>query len=116
MRPPTNVCPSDWIGSSPAANYAYWIACTCVIALATGLHLHELSANSLWLDEALVAYVTEGTFSETLQRVREDHSAPLLYTLVLWLVQKVESSEIPAAPQSVKVGNALATGRAAPTP
>ena len=89
VRSPASVHPSDWIGKSP---HAYWIAGACVIVLAAGLRLYQLSAHSIWLDEALVAYFTEGTFSETLERVRERDSGPILHRLALWLVQKVDSS------------------------
>lgn len=88
MRFPPSVRHLDWAGESP---YAYWIACACLIVLAAGLRLYGLSANSLWLDEANVANLTRGTFSEMWEG-RGRHSAPLLHPLVLWLVQKVESS------------------------
>ena len=74
---------------------AYWIAGACLILLAAaGLRLHELSVNSLWLDEAIVANLSRGTFSDLLAEVRIRHSAPLLHPSVLWLVQKVESSAV----------------------
>lgn len=80
------------VGKSPYAPYAYWIACACLIALAAGLRLYGLSDNSLWRDEAIVANLSRGTFSELYDVLRARHSAPLLHPLVLWLVQKVESS------------------------
>ena len=84
-----NTRATDWVGKSPCS---YWTACACLIALAAGLRFYELSANSLWLDEALVATFTQGSFFESWGVVRERHSSPPLYPLVLWLVQKVESS------------------------
>lgn len=91
MRTPASARPPEWIGGSPHSPRFYWLSCACLIALAAGLRLYELSANSLWLDEASVAILTRGTFSEIWGGV-STHSAPLLHPVVLWLVQKVESS------------------------
>ena len=74
-----------------------------MIALAAGLRLYQLSASSLWLDEALVANLTRGTLSDIWEGISR-HSAPLLHPLVLWLVQKVESSEF-----SVRIVPAVAS-------
>lgn len=87
MSPCTSIDarPPDWIGKSP---YSYWAVSACLVALAAWLRFYELSANSLWLDEALVATFTQGTLLESWELVRQRHSSPLLYPLILWLVQK----------------------------
>ena len=101
--------PVDWIGGS---RHSYGIVCVCLVVLAAVLRFYELSVNSLWLDEAALALFVRGTFFESWDMVREGHSAPPLYPLVLWLVQKVESSAfsvrlVPAAASVLVVAGIL---------
>lgn len=101
--------PVDWIGGS---RHSYGIVCVILVVLAAVLRFYELSANSLWLDEAALALFTRGTFFESWDMVREGHSAPPFYPLVLWLVQKVESSAfsvrlVPAAASVLVIAGIL---------
>ena len=106
MRSPANTRPSDW-----STSRIYWIACACLIVVAAGLRLWELSANSLWMDEARAANFTRGTFSEMWERARMS-GTPLLHPVILWLVQKVESSAfsvrlVPATASTLVVAGML---------
>ncbi len=56
------------------------------------LRFYDLGGNSIWLDEAVAANNARGTFWEAVQNTRHSNSSPILYPLVLWMVQKVESS------------------------
>ena len=70
----------------------YYAACICLLVAAAGLRFHDLSEHQLRFDEAVVANHSKGTFSETIFNTRYRHSSPILYPLVLYAVQKVESS------------------------
>ena len=70
----------------------YYAACICLLVAAAGLRFHDLSEHQLRFDEAVVANYSKGTFSETIFNTRYRHSSPILYPLVLYAVQKVESS------------------------
>ena len=70
----------------------YCAACVCLLMVAVGLRFHALPEHYLWPDEAAVANSSRGTFSETISNTRRYNSAPILYPLALWVVQKVEST------------------------
>ena len=70
----------------------YYAACVCLLVVAAGLRFHELSEHQLWYDEAVAANNSRGTFSETISNTRCCNSSPILYPLVLYAVQKVEST------------------------
>ena len=70
----------------------YYAACVVVLVAAAGLRFHDLSEHYLWYDEAAAANYSRGTFSETISNTRCCNSSPILYPLVLYAVQKVEST------------------------
>ncbi len=70
----------------------YYVACVVLIFAAAGLRFHDLAEKSLRHDEGVAANISRGTLSEVVSGTRRGHSAPILYPLVLYAVQKVEST------------------------
>ena len=73
-------------------NKLYYLTCIALLIVATGSRFHELSENSLWYDEAATANCSRDNSFWRVIRCNRGHSSPVLYPLVLWGVQKVESS------------------------
>ena len=73
-------------------NKLYYLACIALLIVAAGSRFHELSENSLWYDEAATAICSRDNSFWRVIRCNRGHSSPVLYPLVLWGVQKVESS------------------------
>ena len=82
----------------------YYAACICLLVAAAGLRFHDLSEHSLRYDEAATANNSRGTLSEVVSGTRCCNSSPILYPLVLYAVQKVEST-----PFSVRIVPATAS-------
>ncbi len=70
----------------------YYAACVSLLVVAAGLRFHDLSEHYLRVDEAVTANNSRGTFSETISNTRCCNSNPILYPLVLYAVQKIEST------------------------
>ena len=70
----------------------YYAACVCLLVAAAGLRFHDLSEKSLWHDEVVAANNSSGALSEVVPNTRRRNSSPILYPLVLWAVQQVEST------------------------
>ena len=92
--------------------HLYHAACVCLLVAVAGLRFHDLSVNSLWYDEAVVANSASGTLSETVSKTRRWNSSPILYPLALWAVQKVDVSNfsvrvLPAAASVLTVAMML---------
>ncbi len=84
----------------------YYAACICLLIAAVALRFYDLGGDSLWYDEAVAANNSRGSFSEAVERTRHSNSSPILYPLVLWAVQKVESSAftVRMVPAAASVG------------
>ncbi len=76
----------------------------CLLIAAAALRFYDLPGNSAWLDEAAAANLSRGTIREVVSGTRGSNSAPILYPLALWAVQKVEST-----PLSIRVLPAAAS-------
>ncbi len=90
----------------------YLAACVCLLIVTSGLRFYDLPGNSLWLDEAKAANFARGSLSETVANTQCCNSSPILYPVVLWAVQKVESSAfsvrlVPAAASVLTVAAIL---------
>ena len=72
--------------------HLYYVACVCLVVAAAGLRFHDLSEHQLRFDEAITANQSKGAFSEIIPSIRCCNSLPILYSLVLFAVQKVEST------------------------
>ena len=82
----------------------YYAACICLLVAAAGLRFHDLPEKSLRHDEAVTANLSRGALSEVIPGTRLGSSSPILYPLILYAVQKVEST-----PFSVRVVPASAS-------
>ena len=82
----------------------YYAACVVLLVAAAGLRFHDLSEKSLRHDEAAAANISRGALSEVIPGTRYANSSPILYPLVLYAVQKVEST-----PFSIRVVPATAS-------
>ena len=91
----------------------YVIGCVCLLIAAAALRFYDLSANSMYRDEAISAVTARGTISEVIANSRRyPHSSPILYPLALWAVQKAASTElsvrlVPATASALTVGALL---------
>ncbi len=70
----------------------YYAACVVLLVAAAGLRFHDLSERSLRYDEAVAANNSSGALSEVVPNTRRRNSSPILYPLVLWAIQQVEST------------------------
>ncbi len=72
--------------------YLYFAACVCLLVAAAGLRFHDISEKSLRRDEAVAANNSSGALSAVVPNTRYGNSSPILYPLVLYVVQKVDIS------------------------
>ncbi len=82
----------------------YYVACVCLLIVAVALRFYDLPEDSLRYDEMIAANNSKGTFSEVISNTRHFNSSPILYPVVLYAVQKVESTRF-----SVRVVPAVAS-------
>ncbi|HEX3625622.1 MAG TPA: glycosyltransferase family 39 protein [Verrucomicrobiae bacterium] len=73
---------------------ARWFNILAMIILlgAAALRLPHLATRSLWFDEAVAANNSQGTLAETIANTRSDNSSPILYPILLCVVQKLGHS------------------------
>ena len=92
-------------GLIPTAAYPFWIerlCLVCILATGTWLRFYQLGRDSLWLDEAGVAYAARAeSLGDMLAVVRSHVLAMPLDYLIVWLVGRFSQTElslrIPAA-------------------
>lgn len=65
------------------------ILAVMVILAGAGLRLPRIGTRSLWFDEALAADNSQGTLAETVAQTRANNSSPILYPMMLYVVEKV---------------------------
>ena len=82
----------------------YYVAGVCLLVVAAGLRFHDLAENPVREDEAITAHISSGALSEVVRGTGCCSSSPILYPLVLYAVQQVEST-----PFSVRVVPATAS-------
>ena len=70
----------------------YYAAGICLLVAAAGPRFHDLAERQLSFDDAATANYSRGTFSEVISNTRHHNSSPILYPLILYTVQKVEST------------------------
>lgn len=78
--------------SFTSSAHSYYAICLVLLVAAAALRFYNLSEHSLWLDEAVVANNSRGTFWEVALYTRHRNSSPPLYPYMLWALQLVESS------------------------
>ena len=72
----------------------YYAAAVCLLVVAAALRFWDLPGNSLWYDEAVAANNSRGSLEEVLENTRIRNTSPILYPVVLYAVQNVESSSL----------------------
>ena len=82
----------------------YYTACVCIVIITILSRLYGLTNHSLWYDEARAAINSQGTISEVVLYTETRNTSPILYPLILYAVQKVQSS-----PFTVRLVPALAS-------
>ena len=70
----------------------YLTAGICLILTSAGLRFYGLTEHGLRYDEVMVPRVTSGSFSEVFSGFPVIHPGPVLYPVMLWVVQKIDSS------------------------
>ena len=70
----------------------YYVACVCIVIIAVLSRFYGLTNHSLWYDEARAAINSQGTISEVVLYTKTRNTSPILYPLILYAVQKVQSS------------------------
>lgn len=70
----------------------YYAACVCIVIIAVLSRFYGLTNHSLWYDEARAAINSQGTISEVVLYTKTRNTSPILYPLILYAVQKVQSS------------------------
>ena len=82
-------------GAGPGgAGRAWLLAAGLVLLVAGALRFHDLGGRPAAYDEARAALNAWGTLPELIERTREDNSSPILYPLLLRVVQKIEISAV----------------------
>ena len=83
----------------------YYAAAVCLIVVTAALRFWDLPGSTIRFDEAVAANNSQvGALDEVLENTRRHNSSPILYPLVLYAVQKVESSRL-----SVRIVPAVAS-------
>ena len=83
----------------------YFSACVCLLLVAAALRFYDLPGKGVWGDDARAANNSLlGGLEEVIENTRNRNSSPILYPLVLYVVQKVESS-----PLSIRIVPAIAS-------
>ena len=96
------------VTSAPRGELFYFVVGLCLVVVAAWLRFRGLSVNSLWGDEAVAANNSRGSLQEVLPNTRNHNSSPILYPLILYAVQLVESTAfsvraVPAAAGTMTV-------------
>ena len=76
---------------SPGRSALAWLF-VGLLAVAAALRFHDLPGHSVWYDEVVVSNNSSGALSEVMLNTRSGNSSPILYSLALWAVQKVDVS------------------------
>ena len=78
---------------APAAKIPWYsLAAAILLLIAAALRFHDLAGNPINFDEAIAAFNSRGSFAQVISNTRHSNSSPLLYPLLSWIIQQVESS------------------------
>lgn len=72
----------------------YYAAAVCLILVTAALRFYNLTGHFLSYDEAVAANNSRGSIQIVLENTRSKNSAPILYPIVLYAAQNVESSHL----------------------
>jgi hypothetical protein len=65
-----------------------------IVLVGIGLRVPHLTTRSLWFDEALAANNSRGSLAETVTNTRTDNSSPILYPILLYVLEKIGHDEL----------------------
>ena len=85
-----------------ADHRTYLFLSLALLILSGALRFHDISARSMWVDEAAAALYSQGTIEETFHNTRFDNTSPIIYPLLLHVIQKFDASA-----QSVRFPSAV---------
>ena len=72
----------------------YYAAAVCLLVVVAALRFYNLPGNTMTFDEATAANNSRGSLQEVIDNTRNRNTSPVLYPLVLFAVQEVESSAL----------------------
>ena len=72
----------------------YYAAAVCLLLVTAALRFYNLTGHFLSYDEAVAANNSRDSIQTVLENTRNKNSAPILYPLALYVVQKAESSHL----------------------
>ncbi len=82
----------------------YVIFSAILLMAAVFLRFHDLADRSLWYDELAAANNSIGTLTETLSNTRQNNSSPILYPVLLNIIESVDTS-----PAALRLPSAIAS-------
>ena len=78
---------------APAAKIPWYsLAALLLLLITAALRFHDLAGDTVNFDEAAVAFNSRGSLAQVISNTRHSNSSPLLYPLISWIIQQVESS------------------------
>ena len=98
---------------APAAKIPWYsLAAAILLLIAAALRFHDLAGNTIYADEAIIAFNSRGSLAEVINNTRYNNSSPLLYPMLSWIIQQVASSAfsirvVPAAASVLTVAAIL---------
>ena len=89
----------------PAAKIPwYYLAALLLLIIAAALRFHDLSGNTIYADEAAIAFNSRGSLAGVIINTRINNSSPILYPLLSYIIQQVDRSAF-----SIRVVPAIAS-------
>lgn len=82
----------------------YVVFSALLLVAAIFLRFHDLADRSLWYDEIAAANNSSGTLTETLSNTQQNNSSPILYPVLLNIIESVDSS-----PAALRLPSAIAS-------
>lgn len=80
----------------------YLILAVLLILVATYLRFDNLSARSMWIDEAVAAINSQESIQETIKNTRQHNTSPIVFPVILYAVQRFgRSTDIVRMPSAV---------------
>lgn len=82
----------------------YVVFSALLLVAAIFLRFHDLADRSLWYDEIVAANNSSGTLTETLSNTQHKNSSPILYPVLLNIIESIDSS-----PAALRLPSAIAS-------
>ena len=78
----------------PVSGRTFLAWCALILLIGGGFRFHRLGQRSLWLDEAKTANISAQSISDVVAKTRRGGSSPVVYPLLLHLVEWVDRSAL----------------------